>query len=87
MLAFSHGLGSWKLRTCSHGYLDEAKAAAVLVKLAIVKKIESLVESTVRAFCDAQLTGYKKPKIVEFRTELPKTAVGRVLRRELRAAA
>ena len=35
-------------------------------------------------FCEANLTGYKRPKIVEFRTDLPKTPVGKVLRRELR---
>ena len=38
----------------------------------------------VRAFCEANLTGYKRPKVVEFRTELPKTPVGKILRRELR---
>ena len=38
-----------------------------------------------RAFCEeANLTGYKRPKVVEFRTELPKTPVGKILRRELR---
>jgi long-chain acyl-CoA synthetase len=57
------------------------------VKLVIVKKDAGLTEDAVRAYCDAQLTGYKKPKLVEFRTDLPKSAVGKVLRRELRAAA
>ena len=38
----------------------------------------------VRAWCEANLTGYKRPKIVEFRPELPKTPVGKILRRELR---
>jgi long-chain acyl-CoA synthetase len=38
----------------------------------------------VRQFCRDNLTGYKRPSIVEFRTELPKTPVGKILRRELR---
>ena len=38
----------------------------------------------IRAYCEAHLTGYKRPKVVEFRTELPKTPVGKILRRELR---
>ena len=37
-----------------------------------------------RAFCKIHLTGYKQPKTIEFRTELPKTPVGKILRRELR---
>ena len=41
-------------------------------------------EADVRAWCESQLTGYKRPKLIEFRTELPKTAVGKILRRELR---
>ena len=42
------------------------------------------VEAQVREFCKTNLTGYKQPKVVEFRTELPKTPVGKILRRELR---
>jgi long-chain acyl-CoA synthetase len=38
----------------------------------------------VRAFCRDNLTGYKRPRVIEFRQELPKTPVGKVLRRELR---
>jgi long-chain acyl-CoA synthetase len=38
----------------------------------------------VRAWCESNLTGYKRPRIVEFRADLPKTPVGKVLRRELR---
>ena len=37
-----------------------------------------------REFCRANLTGYKQPKVIEFRDELPKTPVGKILRRELR---
>jgi long-chain acyl-CoA synthetase len=54
------------------------------VKLVIVKKNPALTESEVREYCRANLTGYKQPKVVEFRTELPKTPVGKILRRELR---
>jgi long-chain acyl-CoA synthetase len=55
-----------------------------LVKLFIVKKDPELTEETVRAFCKENLTAYKCPKKIEFRTELPKTNVGKILRRALR---
>jgi long-chain acyl-CoA synthetase len=54
------------------------------VKLFIVRKNPNLSEEQVRAYCRENLTGYKQPKIIEFRTELPKTPVGKILRRELR---
>jgi long-chain acyl-CoA synthetase len=54
------------------------------VKLVIVKKNPELTEEQVRAFCRANLTGYKQPRVIEFRTEMPKTPVGKILRRELR---
>jgi acyl-CoA synthetase (AMP-forming)/AMP-acid ligase II len=54
------------------------------VKLVIVRKNPELNEAQVREFCRANLTGYKQPKVIEFRTELPKTPVGKILRRELR---
>lgn len=54
------------------------------VKLVIVKKSPDLTESQIRAYCKENLTGYKQPKIIEFRSELPKTPVGKILRRELR---
>ncbi len=53
-------------------------------KLFIVKKDPSLTEAQVLAHCKEQLTGYKQPRYVEFRTELPKTNVGKILRRALR---
>jgi long-chain acyl-CoA synthetase len=61
---------------------DEKSGEAV--KLVIVKKDQSLTEEQVRAYCKENLTGYKQPKVIEFRTELPKTPVGKILRRELR---
>jgi long-chain acyl-CoA synthetase len=54
------------------------------VKLVIVKKDPGLTEQQVRDFCHANLTGYKRPKVIEFRTDLPKSPVGKILRRELR---
>jgi long-chain acyl-CoA synthetase len=54
------------------------------VKLVIVKRDPGLSEADVRSYCKANLTGYKQPKVVEFRLELPKTPVGKILRRELR---
>jgi long-chain acyl-CoA synthetase len=62
---------------------DEKSGEAV--KLVIVKKDESLTEEQVRKFCQTNLTGYKRPKVVEFRKEMPKSPVGKILRRELRA--
>jgi long-chain acyl-CoA synthetase len=54
------------------------------VKLFIVKKDEAITDADIFAFCKDQLTGYKRPRIVEFRKELPKSNVGKILRRELR---
>ncbi|WP_295543022.1 long-chain-fatty-acid--CoA ligase [uncultured Pseudacidovorax sp.] len=56
------------------------------VKLVIVRKDPALTEEQVRSFCHDNLTGYKRPKVIEFRTDLPKTPVGKILRRELRDA-
>jgi len=64
------------------GVPDEKSGEAV--KLVIVKKSPDLTEADVREFCRHELTGYKQPKVIEFRTELPKTPVGKILRRELR---
>lgn len=54
-------------------------------KLFIVKKDPNLTAEDIIAFCRENLTGYKRPRHIEFRTELPKTNVGKILRRELRA--
>jgi len=64
------------------GVPDEKTGEAV--KLVIVKKNPELTEAQVRAYCKENLTGYKQPRVVEFRTELPKSPVGKILRRELR---
>jgi long-chain acyl-CoA synthetase len=68
---------------CAAVGVPDSKAGEA-VKVVIVKKDPNVTEADVRAYCEANLTGYKRPKIVEFRTELPKTPVGKILRRELR---
>ena len=55
-----------------------------VVKLFIVKKDQSLTEDDVKEHCRLHLTGYKVPKLIEFIDEMPKTNVGKILRRELR---
>ena len=64
------------------GVADEHSGEAV--KVVIVKKDSSLTADQVKAYAKENLTGYKRPHIVEFRSELPKTNVGKILRRELR---
>ena len=56
-----------------------------VVKIFVVRKDPSLTEEALKDFCRKRLTGYKRPKLVEFRDELPKSNVGKILRRELRA--
>ncbi len=70
------------LECAAVGVPDEKAGEAV--KVVIVRKNPALTEADVKAYCEANLTGYKRPRIIEFRTELPKTPVGKVLRRELR---
>ena len=70
------------LEVAAVGMPDEKMGEAV--KLVLVKKDPALTEDDVRRFCHDNLTGYKRPRTIEFRDELPKTPVGKVLRRELR---
>jgi long-chain acyl-CoA synthetase len=70
------------LEAAAVGVIDAKTGEAV--KVVIVKRDPSLSEADVRAYCEANLTGYKRPKVVEFRKDLPKTPVGKILRRELR---
>ncbi len=76
---------------CSHASIVEAAAIGVdddcsgeAVKLFVVASDEQLTEQAVRDYCREHLTAYKVPRTVEFRSELPKTNVGKILRRELR---
>jgi long-chain acyl-CoA synthetase len=70
------------LEVAAVGVSDEKSGEAV--KVVIVKKDPSLTADQVKAHARENLTGYKHPKYVEFRAELPKTNVGKILRRELR---
>jgi long-chain acyl-CoA synthetase len=72
------------LEAAAVGVADAKTGEAV--KVVIVKRDPALSEADVRAYCEANLTGYKRPKVVEFRKDLPKTPVGKILRRELRDA-
>ena len=58
--------------------------AGEAVKVVIVKKDDKVSVADVKAWCEVNLTGYKRPRIIEFRSELPKSPVGKILRRELR---
>ncbi|MBX2879807.1 MAG: AMP-binding protein [Granulosicoccus sp.] len=64
------------------GVPDEESGEAV--KAVVVKKDDSLTEDHIKAYCREELTGYKRPKVIQFVEELPKTNVGKILRRELR---
>ena len=66
------------------GVPDEKSGEAVM--LFVVKKDPALTKEMLAAYCAKELTGYKRPKYIEFRSELPKTNVGKILRRELRDA-
>ena len=70
------------LEVAAIGVPDEKSNEAV--KVFIVKSNPSLDEQEMRAYCAEQLTGYKRPRHIEFRDDLPKTNVGKILRRELR---
>ena len=76
---------------CLHEDIIECAAIGIadeksgeIVKLFVVRKNDSLDEQAVIAHCRTHLTGYKVPKLVEFRDELPKTNVGKILRKDLR---
>ncbi|TAG34691.1 MAG: long-chain fatty acid--CoA ligase [Polaromonas sp.] len=64
------------------GVVDKSQGEAI--KVFVVKNDSTLTEEDVSAYCKQHLTGYKRPKYIEFRDDLPKTNVGKILRRELR---
>ena len=70
------------LECAAIGVPDEKTGEAV--KLVVVRKDASLTPEQIQDFCRDKLTAYKLPRVIEFRTELPKTPVGKILRRELR---
>ncbi len=73
------------LEVAAVGVPDEKSGEAV--KLVVVRKDPNLTEEAIRAYCKTNLAGYKRPHVIEFRDSLPKTNVGKILRRELRDAA
>ncbi|GEP58111.1 long-chain-fatty-acid--CoA ligase [Reyranella soli] len=70
------------LECAAIGVPDAGSGEAVM--LFVVKKDAALTKDALQAWCAQQFTGYKRPKYIEFRDELPKTNVGKILRRELR---
>ena len=70
------------LEVAAIGVPDDKSGEAV--KVFVVKKDPALNADAVKAFCRENLTGYKQPRFVEFRDELPKSNVGKILRKELR---
>ncbi|NDP62691.1 AMP-binding protein [Polaromonas sp.] len=64
------------------GIADERQGEAI--KVFVVKNVPALTEDDISAYCKQHLTGYKRPKYIEFRDALPKTNVGKILRRALR---
>jgi long-chain acyl-CoA synthetase len=73
------------LECAAIGVPDERSGEAV--KLFVVRKDRALTEAALMEYCRQQFTGYKRPKFIEFRDQLPKTNVGKMLRRELREPA
>jgi len=73
------------LECAAIGVPDDKTGEAV--KLVVVRKDPSLTPEQIKDYCRDKLTGYKHPRIIEFRNELPKTPVGKILRRELRQSA
>ena len=65
------------------GIPDEKQGEAI--KVFVVRSDPTLNENDVASYCQQNLTGYKRPKYIEFRDDLPKSNVGKILRRELRA--
>jgi long-chain acyl-CoA synthetase len=70
------------LEVAAVGIKDEKSGE--IVGLYVVKKDPSLTEDELKTFCKENLTGYKRPRYIEFRDDLPKSNVGKILRRELR---
>jgi long-chain acyl-CoA synthetase len=71
------------LECAAIGVPDERSGEAV--KLFVIRRDPALAEEDIAAYCRENFTAYKRPKIIEFRDELPKSNVGKILRRELRS--
>lgn len=77
-------MGHPKVAECAAVGIPDAHSGEV-VKLFVVKRDPSLTEEDLKAYAKQNLTGYKVPKAIEFRKDLPKSNVGKILRKELRA--
>ncbi|MFM2210527.1 MAG: hypothetical protein RIQ96_2170 [Pseudomonadota bacterium] len=77
-------LGPGVVECAAIGVADDKQGEAI--KVFVVKNDPTLTEDDVAKYCRQNLTGYKVPKYIEFRDDLPKTNVGKILRRELRSA-
>ena len=73
------------LECAAIGIADDKQGEAV--KVFVVRSDPALREEDVTRYCEQNLTGYKRPKLIEFRDELPKSNVGKILRRALRTPA
>ena len=71
------------LEVCAVAAPDEKSGE--VVRVVVVRKDPALTKEVVMAHCKANLTGYKLPRIIEFWSELPKTNVGKILRREVKS--
>ena len=71
------------MEVCAVAAADEKSGE--VVRVVIVKKDPALTKEIVIAHCKVNLTGYKMPRIIEFWSELPKTNVGKILRREVKS--
>ena len=78
------GMHPGVLECAAIGVPDERSGEAV--KLFVVRKDPALSEEGLAAYCSQNFTAYKRPKTIEFRTDLPKSNVGKILRRELRGS-
>ena len=76
------GMHPGVLEAAAVGIPDEKSGEAV--RLVVVRRDPTLSDEVLRAHCRKNLTGYKQPRVIEFRDSLPKSAVGKILRRELR---
>lgn len=72
-----------KVKECAAVGVPDAKTGEA-VKLVVVKADPSLTANEIQTWCRANLTAYKRPRLIEFQSELPKSAVGKILRRKLR---
>ena len=84
---FTRTLFAWQRRAARRTGVADPRTTGVTAVQRFGGAGLGLTEAALMEYCRGQFTGYKKPKFIEFRDELPKTNVGKILRRELRDAA